>query len=71
MSSFLEDVSSVGIVLLWCRQSCVQKRWGECLARCTPARLFTRITRNPVVRGTRVVATKSFEGEEVNKENIP
>ena len=25
MSAFLEDVSSVGIVLLWCRQSCVQK----------------------------------------------
>ena len=40
---------------------------GECLARCTPARLFTRITRNPVVRGTRVVETKSFEGEEINK----
>ena len=40
---------------------------GECLARCTPS----RITRNPVVRGIRVVATKSFEGEEINKENIP
>ena len=31
---------------------------GECLARCTPS----RITRNPVVRGLRVLATKSFEG---------
>ena len=40
---------------------------GECLARCTPS----RITRNPVVRGIRVVATKSFEGEEINKESIP
>ena len=26
-SSSLEDVSSVGIVLLWCRQSCVRKMW--------------------------------------------
>ena len=40
---------------------------GECLARCTPS----RITRNPVVRGIRVLATKSFEGEEINKESIP
>ena len=44
---------------------------GECLARRLPSRLSTRITRNPVVRGVRVVATKSFEGEEANKENIP
>ena len=27
MSSFLEGVPSLGIVLLWCRESCVQKRW--------------------------------------------
>ena len=44
---------------------------GEYLARCTPSRLSTRITRNPVVRGLRVLATVSFEGEEINKENIP
>ena len=38
---------------------------GECLARCTPSRLSTRITRNPVVRGLRVLATvcNSFEGK--------
>ena len=34
---------------------------GEYLARCTPS----RITRNPMVRGIRVLATKSFEGEEI------
>ena len=38
---------------------------GECLARCTPSRLSTRITRNLVVRGIRVLATKGFEGEEI------
>ena len=27
MSSLIEDVVSVGTVLSWCRQSCVQKRW--------------------------------------------
>ena len=45
---------------------------GECLARCLPSRLCTRITRNPVVRGMKVLATvcESFEGQEVNKENI-
>ena len=39
---------------------------GEGLARCTPSRLSTRITRNPLVRGLRVLATicNSFEGEE-------
>ena len=38
---------------------------GECLARCTPSRLSTRITRNPVVKGLRVLATvcDSFEGK--------
>ena len=41
---------------------------GECLARHLPSRLSTRITRNPVVRGIRVLATKGFEGEEINKE---
>ena len=40
---------------------------GEYLARYTPL----RITRNPVVRGIRVLATKGFEGEEINKESIP
>ena len=40
---------------------------GECLARCTPS----RITRNLVVRGIRVLATKGFEGEDINKESIP
>ena len=30
---------------------------GECLARCNPSRLSARITRNPVVRGLRVLAT--------------
>ena len=44
---------------------------GECLARHLPSRLSTRITRNPVVRGIRVLATKGFEGEEINKESIP
>ena len=45
---------------------------GEGLARWFPSRLSTRISRNPVVRGIRVLATicKSFEGEEINKENI-
>ena len=43
---------------------------GECLARRPPSRLSTRITRNPGVRGIRVLAT-IFEGEEINKENIP
>ena len=43
----------------------------ERLARCLPSRLSTRIIRNLVVRGMRVLATvcNSFEGEEVNKEN--
>ena len=36
---------------------------GECLARHPPSRLSTRITRNPVVRGIRVLATISFEGK--------
>ena len=38
---------------------------GECLARCNPSRLPTRITRNPLVRGLRVLATvcNSFEGK--------
>ena len=38
---------------------------GEYLARCTPSRLSTRITRNPVVKGLRVLATvcNSFEGK--------
>ena len=44
---------------------------SECLARYTPSRLSMRITRNPVVRVLRVLATVSFEGEEINKENIP
>ena len=44
---------------------------GECLARRPPSRLSTRITRNLVVRGIRVLATKSFEGEAINKESIP
>ena len=44
---------------------------GECLARHLPSGLSTRITRNPVVRGIRVLATKGFEGEEINKENKP
>ena len=44
---------------------------GECQARRLPPRLSTRITRNQVVRGIRVLATKSFEGEEINKESIP
>ena len=43
----------------------------ECLARHRPSRLSTRITRNPVVKGIRVLATISFEGEEINKESIP
>ena len=38
---------------------------GECLARLLPSRLSTRIIRNPVVRGLRVLATvcNSFEGK--------
>ena len=44
---------------------------GECPARHLPSRLSMRITRNPVVRGIRVLATKGFEGEEINKESIP
>ena len=42
---------------------------GECLARHLPSRFCTRITRNQVVKGIRVLATiyKSFEGEEINK----
>ena len=44
---------------------------GECLARRLPSRLSMRIIGNPVVRGIRVLATKGFEGEEINKESIP
>ena len=42
---------------------------GECLARWFPSRLFMSISRNPVIRGIRVVEIicKSFEGEEINK----
>ena len=38
---------------------------GECLARRLPSRLSTRITRDPMVRGIRVLATVciSFEGK--------
>ena len=36
---------------------------GECPARHLPSRLSTRTTRNPVVRGIRVLATKGFEGK--------
>ena len=36
---------------------------GECLARRPPSRLSTRITRNPVVRGIRVLATKGLKGK--------
>ena len=36
---------------------------GECLARHLPSRLSMRITRNPVVRGIRVLATKGLKGK--------
>ena len=44
---------------------------GERLERHFPSRLSTGIIRNPMVRGVRVLATKGFEGEEINKESIP
>ena len=44
---------------------------GERLARHLPSRLSARITRNPMVKGIRVLVTKGFEGEEINKESIP
>ena len=44
---------------------------GEFVSRRPPSRLSTRITRNPVVRGIRILATKGFEGEEINGESIP
>ena len=50
------------VVVSWILGS---KEVGECLARCNPSRLPTRITRNPVVRGLRVLATvcNSFKGK--------
>ena len=36
---------------------------GEYLARRLPSRLSTRITKNPVVRGIRVLATKGLKGK--------
>ena len=56
----------VGVSPIFCSEEV-----GECLARHHPSRLSTRIPGNPVVRGIRVLATNSFEGEEINKETIP
>ena len=63
---YLLLVSSIVVSPILCSEDV-----GECLTKHPPSRLSTRISRNPVVRGIRVLATKGFEGEEINKESIP
>ena len=50
----------------------VFRRCGWMSGKTSSLRLPMRITGNPVVRGLKVLATicNSFEGEEINKENI-
>ena len=60
MSSSIEDVISVGIVLSWCHQSCVQKWWVS-----VRQGALHEDYRKSSGQGHRGFSDQGFEGEEI------